>query len=326
MKTMLLLFSIFFSVISSFGQYDVDIKKNENPAADRQKKEQQEREQIGNCKFIPFHEYKEGMKFYFPRNDFKEKDDFGVMYYYYAKEAKKPDYKRTKILYKDLAGKVFIITKVEERKGIVFPDTYITLKQVDGDIEIEHQMTISRDRLKKNWEDQPYSGQTFVMPYAVYTAEIDSFRAKYSGMELYTKFYIKGKKFQKVKIVQVGAGDEYKPIRVIVENEAGEKEQEDICTCGTNVPSSFIDLYFFSNSFQIDNPKANFKGTDEVWDLICQGKIQIGMAEHELFLSWGFPKKTNETVVSGVAHKQYIYGDQYVYVENGKVISFQSFK
>ena len=39
------------------------------------------------------------------------REDYGVMFYSYAKESKKADYKRTKILYRDLAGKIFIITK-----------------------------------------------------------------------------------------------------------------------------------------------------------------------------------------------------------------------
>jgi hypothetical protein len=145
MKILITLFMFSLLSVVALGQYDVDINKKENSAANRRQKLQQERELIGNCKFIPFHEYKEGMKFYFPKDEYKEKDSYGVMYYSLANEAKKPDYKKTKILYKDLVGKMFVIAKVEERKGIVFPDTYIILKQVDGEMEIEHQMSTNRE-------------------------------------------------------------------------------------------------------------------------------------------------------------------------------------
>ncbi len=322
-KFMMLIIANCFSLLL-FGQYDVDIKKDENTVADKKIKQIQEREKLGNCTFIPFHEYKAGMKFYFPKNEYKEKDDFGVMFYYYAKEAKKDDYKRTKILYKDLAGKMFIITKIEERKGIVFPDSYITLKQVDSEMEIEHKMTIGRESLKENWDNE--KKQSFNLPYAIFVDDIDSFKKVYIGKELYSKFFIKDIKFQKIKIIQVGAGDEIAPIRVVFETKDGEKEQKDFCTCGTNVSSGYTDLFYFSNFFQFDNPKDNFKGSDEIWNLICQGKIRIGISEEELKLSWGEPKKINKTVVSGIESKQYVYKDQYVYIENGIITSFQSSK
>ena len=54
-------------------------------------------------------------------------------------------------------------------------------------------------------------------------------------------------------------------------------------------------------------------------------KIKIGMPEKILIMSWGEPIKINENVGSWGVHKQYIYGDfgPYVYVENGKVTSWQ---
>jgi hypothetical protein len=182
------------------------------------------------------------------------------------------------------------------------------------------------ERIKKQWDDEPYMQQLHVLPYVVYTAEIDAFKDKYLGKELFAKFSVKDKKFQKVIVVQVGAGDARQPIRVIVETISGDKEQQDICTCGTNVPYTFVELNGFDNSFQMENPKDKFKGSDEIWDLICQSKIRIGMTEEELRLSWGSPKKINETTVSGKASKQFVYYDQYVYVDNGLVTSFQSSK
>lgn len=320
---------LFLFCSKSYGQYDVDIKKNDSTYFDYRSARILKKEKIGNCKFIPVHEYIVGMNFYFPKNSYKEEDTFRLSWYKQITEEtfkKKTVQKRTDLLYKDIAGKQFVITNVEDRKDSYFTKSYITLKQVDGSLILEHELTIPFESLKEDWLKKSYGGQSFVLPYAIYTPEIDGFKQKYLDTELYTKFPVKGKKFKKVKIIQVGAGSDDKPIRVIVENELGEKEQIDICTCGTNVSSTYADAYYFLNYFQFENPKNSYKGSDEIWEIICQSKIKIGMTENDLKLSWGEPEKINETVVSGVVHRQYVYADQYVYVENGKIKSFQSSK
>ena len=328
MKTFIKILILFF-YSKSFGQYDVDIRKNDSSYFDYRNARLIKKEKIGNCKFIPLHEYSVGMNFYFPKNSYKEEDTFRLSWYEQIVEEtikKKLVIKKKDLYYKDIAGKQFTITNVEDRKDNYFSKSFITLKQVDGDLVLEHELTIPLENLKESWTKKSYSGQSFVLPYAIYTPEIDGFKEKYLGTELYTKFPVKGKKFKKVKIIQVGAGSENKPIRVIVENELGEKEQIDICTCGTNATSTYADAYYFLKFFQFENPKNNYTGSDETWEIICQGKIKIGMNENDLKLSWGEPQKINETVVSGVIHKQYVYADQYVYIENEKIKSFQSSK
>ncbi len=64
--------------------------------------------------------------------------------------------------------------------------------------------------------------------------------------------------------------------------------------------------------------------------LVQERKIKIGMSETALLASWGRPRKINRSVGSYGVHKQYIYGTYsryssptYVYVENGKVRSWQ---
>ena len=52
-------------------------------------------------------------------------------------------------------------------------------------------------------------------------------------------------------------------------------------------------------------------------------KVQLGMSEAALLCSWGRPERVNRSVGSWGEHKQYIYGGRYVYVENGKVTSWQ---
>lgn len=81
----------------------------------------------------------------------------------------------------------------------------------------------------------------------------------------------------------------------------------------------FNDLYFF---------RAN--PIDQKWDkalveLIKQQKIKAGMTEQQALLSWGSPQRVNKRVGPYGVHEQWVYGGgQYVYMENGKLTSFQT--
>jgi hypothetical protein len=58
--------------------------------------------------------------------------------------------------------------------------------------------------------------------------------------------------------------------------------------------------------------------------LVRHHQIQIGMSERSLVCSWGLAE-VNDTVTQYTVHKQYVYhGDTFVYVDNGRVTSYQS--
>jgi len=80
----------------------------------------------------------------------------------------------------------------------------------------------------------------------------------------------------------------------------------------------------------IDEAKRRGWLTDDEIELVKQKKIRIGMSERALKISWGYPSDINRTVGSFGVHKQCVYGTYsgyssptYVYVENGKVTSWQ---
>ncbi len=82
---------------------------------------------------------------------------------------------------------------------------------------------------------------------------------------------------------------------------------------------AFNDRYFF-NQDPID-PKWD----KAVIEMVKQRKIKIGMTEQQALLSWGKPERVNKSVGSYGVHEQWVYGrGQYVYMENGKLTSFQS--
>jgi hypothetical protein len=62
---------------------------------------------------------------------------------------------------------------------------------------------------------------------------------------------------------------------------------------------------------------SKYLGTEE-WDLILNNKIKVGITEEVAKLSWGEPESINRST-SG---DQWVYDNQYLYFENGKLTSW----
>jgi flagellar biosynthesis GTPase FlhF len=67
------------------------------------------------------------------------------------------------------------------------------------------------------------------------------------------------------------------------------------------------------------------KYSSRIANKILNRTIWIGMTKEMLIDSWGQPSddNINRSVGSWGVHEQWIYGDTYVYLENGKVTSWQ---
>lgn len=79
--------------------------------------------------------------------------------------------------------------------------------------------------------------------------------------------------------------------------------------------------------YVIAHPDLDFRTKTAIAD----NQIYLGMKEEHLIASWGKPHDINSSVGTWGIHKQYVYGSysaysspQYVYVENGEVVSWQS--
>lgn len=83
-------------------------------------------------------------------------------------------------------------------------------------------------------------------------------------------------------------------------------------------------LLKFNNSYFYDkNPIP--KGTPKnINTSIQQQKIQIGMNQKQVILSWGNPDKVNKSVGPWGVHEQWVYESRYLYFKNGHLSSFQS--
>lgn len=73
-------------------------------------------------------------------------------------------------------------------------------------------------------------------------------------------------------------------------------------------------LYYWEKSVA-DKYKGKF---GSYWTTILEGKVKIGMTEEMVRLSWGDPDKINKASYGD----QWVYGNQYLYFENGMLKSF----
>lgn len=74
------------------------------------------------------------------------------------------------------------------------------------------------------------------------------------------------------------------------------------------------------------DPLKKYRGNKKLISSIEKREIFIGMPEDALILSWGEPKNINSSQTGNIEFKQYVYENQnYVYLQNGKVVSWQEF-
>lgn len=59
-------------------------------------------------------------------------------------------------------------------------------------------------------------------------------------------------------------------------------------------------------------------------DLILKKKVRIGMSKAMVEESWGEPNDINKTSGSFGVHEQWVYKNQYLYFENGKLTTIQN--
>jgi len=63
-----------------------------------------------------------------------------------------------------------------------------------------------------------------------------------------------------------------------------------------------------------------------VCNTVAKKEIHRGMIAEQVKAAWGKPQRINETVGAWGTHEQWVYGDTYVYFENGLMTSWQSSK
>jgi len=109
------------------------------------------------------------------------------------------------------------------------------------------------------------------------------------------------------RVVDVSIEEKYYNLSLILENDKCER-----------IPfSSFENLPYSSLALLYSDIKP-YEGTEE-YQMIINGKVKVGFSEKMALLSWGEPKKINR---SSHGKDQWVYGDQYLYFEGGKMTSW----
>lgn len=123
-------------------------------------------------------------------------------------------------------------------------------------------------------------------------------------------------KFERNQIwecVDLTVEEKYYTLTMVLKNELNEKIILPL--------SSFKNTHFRSNwgVHDYEDVKNYIKkyGKDN-WETILDGKVKIGFTEEMVILSWGAPKKINRSSYSD----QWVYDEQYLYFEGGKLKSF----
>ncbi|ABW68311.1 hypothetical protein Dole_2507 [Desulfosudis oleivorans Hxd3] len=133
-------------------------------------------------------------------------------------------------------------------------------------------------------------------------------------------------KFEKLTITNVKWGyGEHSPLRFFFRTEDGVEGYWDGSFSRINDSSNHL-LQPFEENWYFEDPHAIYPDwPKKTWDAIEAGNIFIGMTDEQASLSWGKPNKINKTVGSWGVHEQWIYNNQYLYFENGRLESFQSY-
>ncbi len=63
---------------------------------------------------------------------------------------------------------------------------------------------------------------------------------------------------------------------------------------------------------------------DDVLAAVTCHYVQIGMTPAQVRASWGDPEEVNRTILPGTVHEQWVYGNSYVYLEDGIVTAIQN--
>lgn len=81
----------------------------------------------------------------------------------------------------------------------------------------------------------------------------------------------------------------------------------------------------FALSYETIDEAERKKNLAAKADCDRRGGVSVGMTANQVLAScWGKPEKVNATITAGGRREQWVYGSQYVYVDNGTVTAIQT--
>ncbi|MGV2964445.1 MULTISPECIES: hypothetical protein [unclassified Paenibacillus] len=122
---------------------------------------------------------------------------------------------------------------------------------------------------------------------------------------------------EKIKIISV----DIKKNNVIVKAKRASGKSITFKLPVTDDPNEFINGLFYDS-----DPKKDYPGwSSNVWKLISQQKIKLGMTFNQVLLSWGSPNSTSNSTSSLGSIDIWVYGNTYVTFYNGQIYSWSDY-
>lgn len=326
MKQFLFLFLLLSTlIVVAQNPYVVEPKRNDVTKTEKVLT-REEQFIVDNFSFIHMADWKEGMRFMVQQRYSTDPDNPAIA----AKLDLKPYKKKngSPILQKDFEFKVFTVSGLEERQ-VSCPRgrcirTYVVLESEGEKYEYEYIGSI--DEMRK-------SDVFTSIDKLVYIDEVDKAKEVLTNKKLYIldnihyKTFSNHPRFIPVTITNVGIGTNSllgSPIKIVYSIDSDKEYSVEIKLSGTNSRSQKGNR--FNDMFSFENPKNKYPDiSNEIWELIQDRKVRIGMTEFECELSWGRPEKINTTVTDSGKQQQWVYStSSYLYFESGKLTSIQN--
>lgn len=141
--------------------------------------------------------------------------------------------------------------------------------------------------------------------------------------------FIKIKRFSPVKVTSITASDISSfPVRLFLRTDSGEEAFWDITPTGTNVRERSDYKGRFQENFFTENPRVKYPWPDEIWSVIEETGIRLGMTKEQVMMSWGLPKAVHDTITTKSGYSQWVYeglgrSRTYLYFEGGRLNAIQ---
>ena len=168
---------------------------------------------------------------------------------------------------------------------------------------------------------QQYLGKTlWIVDSAVYTYDDATGE----------KNFVKVRRYSPVKVTDIVVGTENNaPVRFILQTEDGKQGYIDVALSGTNAESLELSYHKFEDELLTEDPRVKYPWGEEVWSLIEQGKVRVGMTAQQVRMSLGEPQKINTTDTGSEFTEQWVYGSlrygnlRFYYFKNGRLTTIQ---
>jgi hypothetical protein len=170
------------------------------------------------------------------------------------------------------------------------------------------------------------------LPFVVDLATVSDASQQLLGRELYTRTErwlsptggsVRGRKFVKVRVTSVDAGNETYPYLISFVSEEKDGESGALMMA-TNVTDDTPALRGFENLFYLSNPKDKYPLiSDSNWELIRNCKVAEGMTSQEATLALGTPSDVIRRPDQSMLYERWSYpGGIYLIFEDGILVRF----